>query len=130
MTNYLIDANALIAFNISTHQHHNAALRWFAQADTVLVCPIAEGALFRFVVRNHFGFPVAHQLLADFCDIPKVLRIPDDLHYDNADWTGVRGHRQITDVYLVELAQRHRALLATFDQGIAALRPDATFLIH
>ncbi|ADI67936.1 hypothetical protein HMPREF0574_0294 [Mobiluncus curtisii subsp. curtisii ATCC 35241] len=46
MTNYLIDANALIAFNVSTHQHHDVVLRWFAQADTVLLCPITEGALF------------------------------------------------------------------------------------
>ncbi|MCV0022227.1 type II toxin-antitoxin system VapC family toxin, partial [Mobiluncus curtisii] len=29
MTNYLIDANALIAFNVSTHQHHDVVLRWF-----------------------------------------------------------------------------------------------------
>ncbi|MCV0022299.1 toxin PIN, partial [Mobiluncus curtisii] len=37
---------------------------------------------------------------------------------------------QVTDVYLTELAQHHDALLATFDQGIVALRPDATFLIQ
>lgn len=130
MTNYLIDANALIAFNVSTHQHHDVVLRWFAQADTVLLCPITEGALFRFIVRNHFDLSVAYQLLTDFCAIPKVQRIPDDLHYDNANWTGVQGHRQVTDVYLTELAQHHDALLATFDQGIVALRPDATFLIQ
>ena len=71
MTNYLIDANALIAFNVSTHQHHDVVLRWFAQANTVLVCPITEGALFRFIVRNHFDLSVAYQLLTDFCAIPK-----------------------------------------------------------
>ena len=36
MTNYLIDANALIAFNVSTHQHHDALLATFDQGIAAL----------------------------------------------------------------------------------------------
>jgi predicted nucleic acid-binding protein len=33
------------------------------------------------------------------------------------------GHRQVTDAYLLSLAQHHRGKLATFDGGIAELIP-------
>jgi len=35
----------------------------------------------------------------------------------------VTGHQQVTDVYLVGLAVRHRGKLATMDRGVAALGP-------
>lgn len=132
MTSYLIDANVLIALSLGNHPLNTKANIWFnAQHNTsMLLCPIAEGALFRYVTRNQGTANDAIELLQGFLQQPNVRRIPDDLHYDDANWKGVRGHRQITDVYLTELAARHGAMLATFDQGIAALRPDATFLIH
>ena len=34
---------------------------------------------------------------------------------------GLRGHRQITDAWLLTLAMRHGARLLTFDSGIAQL---------
>ncbi len=33
------------------------------------------------------------------------------------------GHRQVTDAYLLSLAQHHKGKLATFDGGIAELIP-------
>lgn len=40
------------------------------------------------------------------------------------------GHRQVTDAYLVALARSHRAMVATFDNGLAALHGDATVLLR
>jgi predicted nucleic acid-binding protein len=45
---------------------------------------------------------------------------PDDLPYDASILRGVLGHRQVTDAYLVALARRRRARLATFDAGLVA----------
>jgi predicted nucleic acid-binding protein len=34
------------------------------------------------------------------------------------------GHRQVTDMYLLGLALRHGAKLATLDKGVATMLPD------
>lgn len=54
---------------------------------------------------------------------------PDDLGYCDVPMYGVRGHRQVTDAYLAELARARGGRLATFDQGLAALHPDVTVLV-
>jgi predicted nucleic acid-binding protein len=54
---------------------------------------------------------------------------PDDLAYRDVPLRGVIGHRQVTDAYLVALARRHGAKLATFDEGLAALHDDSVELI-
>ena len=55
---------------------------------------------------------------------------PDDLSYADIDMSNVRGHRQITDAYLVALVRhRPRSLLATMDEALANLAPKATVLL-
>lgn len=130
MNRYLIDANVLISATVATHALQDKSQRWLESAESILLCPLVEGSLFRYVIRDTGDTSFAIELLREFIRRPEVTRIPDDLHYDEADWTGVIGHRQATDVYLVELARRHGALLATLDRGIASLRPAHCFLIH
>lgn len=130
MNRYLIDANVLIAATVSTHVFQDKTQRWLQDVRSVLLCPVVEGSLFRYVIRGGGDVDFATALLRNFTNRAEVVRIPDDLHYDEARWEGVTGHRQVTDVYLTELARRYGALLATLDQGIARMRPKDCFLIQ
>lgn len=130
MNQYLLDSNVLIALAIAEHTDNRRVNAWVESADTCLVSPIPEGSLYRYALRIGYTIAEITTVLAAIYQNSKFHWIPDDLGYLAANWAGVRGHRQVTDVYLAELAQRHGALLATFDQGIAALRPDTTFLIR
>ena len=43
---------------------------------------------------------------------------------------GVRGHRQVTDAYLMDLAPEHAdSVLATMDEGLVRSQPDDTVLV-
>ena len=39
--------------------------------------------------------------------------------------SGLQGHRQLTDAYLLALASRHKGVLATFDRGLRTLAAQA-----
>jgi predicted nucleic acid-binding protein len=55
---------------------------------------------------------------------------PDGVSCVDADLRHVRGHRQVTDAYLVSLAAGRRgAKLATMDEGLCRERPDLTLLV-
>ena len=53
----------------------------------------------------------------------------DDLPYRAVPHKHLQGNRQVTDAWLVELARRHGARLATLDQGMAGAWPDIASLI-
>ena len=129
MTTALLDANALIALVIEEHEHHERARSWFADAETVAVSPVVEGALVRMLVRLGEPASSAQQALRALADHPKVQWWPDDLPYAEAPLTGVHGHRQVTDAYLAGLADRHPdAIVATFDRGFASTFPQVTLI--
>lgn len=129
MTAYLLDASVLIALTAAEHIHHQRATAWAAGVETFAVCPIVEGALVRFAVRMGARPEEAQETL-------RMLRArqgyefwPDTVSYADSDLTHVRGHRQVTDAYLVCLAINRGAKLATLDEGLAQERPDATLLV-
>ena len=127
---YLLDSSALIALAEQEHPSHKKAQKWLLEAADVLVCPIAEGALFRHAMYMGAKIDFALNVIRTIRSHPKFSLIADDLHYDEADWSGLQGYRQVTDFYLVELARRHGATLVTLDSRLSAARPDATFLIQ
>lgn len=49
---YLLDANVLIAIAIRDHAFHDAAHRWLSTVDHIALCPVVEGALVRFLLRE------------------------------------------------------------------------------
>ncbi|XVX19627.1 TA system VapC family ribonuclease toxin [Actinomycetota bacterium] len=125
----LLDANVLMALTVAEHEHHDRAGRWLADVDAFAVSPIVQGALVRFLLRMGVDAATAQTLLAAVMAHPRCDFWPDDVCLTEADLSGVRGHRQLTDVYLAALAASHDARLATFDQALAALRPDSTLLV-
>ena len=130
MTTYLLDADVLIALTVVEHEHHARASAWVTRVDRFALCPVVEGALVRFLVRVGESVSAATQLLEAVHAMPRCEFWPDRLSYVDADLRNVRGHRQVTDAYLVRLAaDREDAKLATLDEGLRQERPDVTLLV-
>jgi hypothetical protein len=130
VTTYLLDANVLIALTVAEHEHHARASTWAAGINRFAICPVVEGALIRFLVRVGESVSVATGLLRTIHSMPGCDFWPDSLPYADADLGHVRGHRQVTDAYLVSLAAgRPGSVLATLDEGLVRERPDLTLLV-
>lgn len=93
-------------------------------------CPITEGALIRLLMRKSPPIPItaAQALLGAFHAHPRHVFWPDNLSYVDLPETRLRGHKQVTDAYLAELARKNGGLLATMDKALAALHPGAVLI--
>jgi toxin-antitoxin system PIN domain toxin len=126
----LLDVNVLVALVADTHVHHAEARRWFRQGGgPFATCPITQGGLIRFLVREGQPAAGARATVGSLAAHPRHLFWPDDLSFADATLSGVVGHRQVTDAYLAELARAHEGKVATFDQGFAAAFPAAVELV-
>ena len=126
----LMDSSVLIGLAVEDHEFHDVAVNWFAAGSRpVATCPIVEGALVRHVVRNGRGAAEATAFLVALAALPTCEFWPDDLAFADVSTRGIRGHRQVTDAYLAELARRRSAKLATFDKGLAVLHGDVAELV-
>jgi uncharacterized protein len=133
VTAYLLDVNVLIALAWPQHSLHSLARAWFRQQRTKgwATCPMVEAGFVRIVSNPNFSprsVPVpeavealqaglkdrAHQFWPDSISLPEVLEILQQ---------PIKGHKQITDAYLVALAIKNRGKLATLDRRVAALAP-------
>jgi len=127
---YLLDINVLIALAWPNHVHHDAALDWFLKKAThgFRTCPITQIGFVR-ISSNPAFTPEAVSpgealgLLSRVTQLPGHDFWPDDVPLRDtvAPATALIGHRQITDVYLLALANKHGGVLATLDRGAAAL---------
>ena len=126
---HLLDANALIALAISDHEHHDRAAAWAAKAGQVALCPVVEGALVRFLIRLGESHATAMAVLAGLHASARCEFWPDSISYADADLEHVRGHRQVTDAYLVALAASRGSKLATFDRALRTALPAHVELI-
>lgn len=119
---HLADGNVLIALTVSDHVHHDAAVEWFGRVEPDLAtCPITEGALLRFLIREGSSAVEAMTVLDAIRAQQWHRFISDDLAMGVGDLAGVIGHRQVTDAYLVALGRHHDTPLVTLDRGLAAL---------
>lgn len=130
MTTYLLDANALIALTVREHVHHARVSGWLGRSTTFALCPITEGALVRFLVRLGERAAVAKEVIARLQSSPRTELWSDSVSYVDVAMDHVTGHRQVTDAYLLALADAHpTSRLATLDTGLAALAPKRVLLI-
>lgn len=127
---YLLDSNVLIALATPEHSLNARAATWFRQGHRFATCPITQGALLRFHLRVGVEATAesAILLLKSISAIPRHEFWPDDVSYLNMATTGIRGHRQVTDAYLVLLARKHGGSVATMDQALAAVHAGTTLL--
>lgn len=130
MTTYLLDANVLIALTVAEHEHHARTSAWASGISRFAVCPVVEGAVVRFLVRIGESARVAQEVLRAVHALPGCEFWPDSPSYVGSDLGHVRGHRQVTDAYLVGMAAaRPDSALATLDERLVQSLPDRTLLV-
>lgn len=126
----LLDGNFLVALIVSDHIHHALAEEWFAREKAPFAtCPATQSALMRFLVREGATAGEASAVLATLAANERHEFWADDIELRHVTFSGVVGHRQITDSYLAALARAHDARLVTMDKGLAALHPDVATVI-
>ena len=125
----LLDANVLIALLVDDHVHHVAAENWFvSRSGNFATCPITQGSLMRLLIREGQSAATAQAVLSGATGDPRHEFWPDDVSYLGMPSTGIVGHRQVTDAYLVLLARKHGSSVATMDQALAAVHAGTTLL--
>ncbi len=123
----LLDINVLVALFDPDHIHHDAAHRWFEEQrhDGWATCPLTELALVR-ILSNPTYWPGTERSAA-IVERFRLFRASGDHQFwrDSLDVTDeifnltfLKGHRQLTDVYLLGLAVKRNGRLATFDRSI------------
>ena len=133
MSAYLLDTNVLIALAWPQHIHHATAHDWFARVGNRAwaTCPLTQLAFLR-ISSNSKIIPEAVTPRAGLEMLRRIIAVPghefwaDDVPPTEAavfESVALVGHRQITDAYLLALAQRRKGKLATLDGGIAELIP-------
>ena len=127
---YLLDSNVLIALATPEHSLNARAVSWFRKGHRFATCPITQGAPFRFHLRAGMDATAesAKLLLETISSLPRHEFWTDDVSYLDVPTTGIAGHRQVTDAYLVLLAHKRGGSLATMDQALATVRSGTTLL--
>ena len=132
----IFDVNVVIALLDPDHAFHERAHRWWAtnQKSGWASCPIVENGVVRIMsspgysARLRFTPSDLIARLGIFCQESNHEFWPDDLSLRNEQvfvTDRIHGSSQVTDLYLLALATRRHARLATFDRTIplSAVRP-------
>jgi uncharacterized protein len=130
---YLLDVNVLIALAWPQHVHHAQAHDWFDKTGHAAwaTCPITQLAFVRIssnprIVAEAVSPREAVELLRRVTELPGHQFWRDEVApVGEAVFNSIAlvGHRQVTDAYLLALAQHHDGTLATLDVGVAELIP-------
>jgi uncharacterized protein len=129
LNRFLLDVNTLLALLDPRHVFHEAAHAWAARDPKAqwLTSPLVQNGVIRVASHprypNHLGTSGAvRNVLRAFCAdgrhefCPDDISLVDDAHVARTDLLTPSG---ITDIYLLALARRHQARLATFDRRIS-----------
>jgi uncharacterized protein len=124
----LLDVNLLVALFVPDHVHHEIAHDWFAdhRAAGWATCAVTENGFVRVLAQAGSGAGINRpvdlvQGLKHFCKSGHHVFWSDSVSLQDERLFNpslIRGHRQITDVYLLGLAKKMGGCLATFDRGI------------
>jgi len=127
----LLDINILTALLWPTHEHHDAAHRWFGSRGRAAwaTCSLTQLGLVRIMSNPTFSRDAlspaealallgenlahpAHEFWADSLQLPLAVKSMEPR---------LQGYTQLTDAYLLALAHRRKGVLATFDRGLRML---------
>lgn len=125
---WLPDVNVLIALTLTTHVHHARAHESLRRhRGDWATSPLTEAALVRLLLNptvtgRTFAPALVLQVVSGLRTDPRWRWLPDDstLADPVIDLSVLVGHRQVTDLHLVNLAASAGLRLVTFDAGIAA----------
>jgi toxin-antitoxin system PIN domain toxin len=126
---HLLDVNVLIALLDPAHVNHDAAHQWYAahSGKTWATCPITENGVIR--ILSSLRYPNLDWMPSDVIRHLRRFLRPELNHVfwpDGVSLTDgtlfqqgrIRGHKQITDIYLLGLAVHRGGTLVTFDRSI------------
>ena len=121
----------MIASSVREHATYDRAHEWLGRRPRFATCPITQVSLIRFLCGPQVGVSIAEakELLRTIVASPNHVFWPDDVSYLALPERGLRGHKQVTDYYLVALAGKNGGKLATLDKSLAATFPDVCELI-
>jgi len=123
----LLDVNLLVALFDPDHIHHDLAHTSFEvhhrNSDT---CAATENGSVRVLTNPAYGATVRRptglvEPLGQFCSTKHHVFWADAVSLSDKrifNRSMIRGHRQVTDVYLLGLAKKMGGCLATFDRTI------------
>ncbi len=121
----------LIALSWPHHIHHAKAHEWFQDTGRKgwATCPLTQCAFIRIssnrqIIADAVTPKEALGALTEIVSVPGHHFWPDTLAPTETEAfasAAFVGHRQVTDAYLLSLAQFHKGKLATFDRGIPEL---------
>ena len=124
----LLDVNVLIALLDANHSLHGRAMKWLGdQAKSGWAsCPISQNGCIR--IMSHPGYPGALPVTVVMERLTEAVNSkyhefwPDDISLLDANVANpsrILGPRQLTDIYLLALAVRHRGQFVTFDTSVS-----------
>ena len=121
----LPDVNVLLAIAWPNHQHHAAAVAWFEEAaeDGWATCALTELGFVRISANPSFTRQPASpaSALEVLSRLQKVGKHRSWNELPGADilrGVALAGHQQVTDSYLLKLAESKRGSLVTFDRAL------------
>ena len=131
MKTALLDLNILTALLWPAHEHHEAAHRWFSARAKArwATCSLTQLGFVRITSNPAFSRDAlssteaaallaenlthrGHEFWTEGLQVPAAIRGME---------TRLQGYRQLTDAYLLALANRRGGVLATFDRGLRTL---------
>src|SRR5271163_1989085 len=127
---FLLDVDVLIALVDPSHVNHGPADRWFDMVGhkSWATCPITENGAIRIVGNSQYpnspgNVATVVDLMKEFVALPGHVFWPDDISLLDAariDASRLLTATQVTDSYLLALAQAHGGKLATLDRRLIA----------
>ena len=131
MTRFLLDVSVLVALVRPRPEKHEKVVRWFraSAGKHWATCTFTEAGFVRIVSHPKFtaqsvDVAEALQLLSELIAMPGRQFWPMDMTFLEAVKpfeSRFFGHQQVTDLYLLSLAVRHKGVVATTDRGMASL---------
>lgn len=123
----LPDVNVLFALIHAGHAHHQLAHAWFDDVVRFATTPLTEAGLMRLslnpaITGSAVSVASALASLRSIRSDPRASFLTDDATFGDPriELTGLVGHRQVSNLHLVDLAARHDAVLVTFDRALPA----------
>lgn len=136
MTGFLLDVNTLIAFMWPAHEAHKRVHSWFHlnSSSGWATCAFTQAAFVRIVSNPAFS--------PDAVEPQEAIHLlqTNTMHADHQFWGNdvsflkavgpfakkLKGHKQVTDAYLLGLALHKKGRLVSLDRGILQLLADKT----
>ncbi len=130
---FLLDVNLLIALAWDNHVFHSAATKWYSRSgkNGFYTCALTQLGFLRISTNAAFStapasMSAALNLLGAITALSahRYLEQPERVFSALKSRVDFKSHKQVTDLFLVELSRLHGAKLATLDRRLFESQAD------